>query len=360
MKVLHITSSLDGGGIASLLMDYCPRMMPEIQFDFVVTSKEEGFLEKPLIKLGCNIYRVEQFRVNARKYFSQLTTIINEGNYDIVHNHADYRGFFGLLCAKKCKVKHRIAHSHLAYVDMTLYTKIEKAVFTPLVKKIATNLVACSHEAAVWTWGKNAKSVHIMKNAIDTKEYIFSQEKRSYIRNMLGIDNCFVVGNVARFTYQKNHQFLLEIFKKVLDINDNSVLLLIGDGELRSDIEKKVSEYKLENKVRLLGSRDDVPDLLNGMDCFVLPSRFEGLGIVYIEAQANGLHGFATEHVVPIEADIEGGLTFIDINASPVEWAKQITNFETIRRNNAQQKVISEGYDINIAADDMRRYYLSL
>ena len=360
MRILHITSSLDGGGIASLLMDYCSRLIPDLEFDFVITSKQEGFLEQPLRNLGCNIYRVEQFRISPIKYFSQLKKIIKSGGYDIVHDHADYRSFFGLMCAKMCGVKKRIAHSHLAYVKLSKKARVEKAVFTPLVKSVATGLVACSSDAAKWTWGKTNNNVFIMKNAIETDRFAFSESKRTSIRQQYELNNKFVIGNVARFTYQKNHKFLIDILKEMLKIKKNTVLLLVGDGDLFNEVKEYTINSGLQKYVLFLGTRNDVPDLLNAMDCFVLPTRFEGLGIAYIEAQANGLYSFGTKSVVPEEANIDGGLIFIDEKESAQVWAQRILDINDSRIRNANKKVVAAGYDIDEAVEKLRRYYFSL
>ncbi len=363
MKVLHITSSLDGGGIARLLYDYCTRMIPEISFDFAITSETKGMLEDQLTKIGCNIFHIPKVRQGIKKHCDILETIMREGHYDIVHEHSDYKSLFSLYVAKKVGIKNRVVHSHLAYVPETILQKKKREIITKIVMKNATQLMACSLDAAKWMWGEktcNMGKVTIMTNAILTNKFLFNKSKRVDIRKELGIENCFVLGNVARFSYQKNHDFLLEIFKEVERIKPDSRLLLIGDGELKTQIAHKVKLLNLSDKIIFLGTIGNVEDYLNAMDVFVLPSRFEGLGIVYVEAQANGLECYATKEAVPEEANVCGLLTFISNKCSAKEWAKNILRCKNKRLTNPEEYIVKNGYDIDNSVNRIRDFYFSL
>ena len=202
MRILEITSDLDGGGVDRLLYDYCSRMTNDIQFDFVVTSKTEGILEKPLKELGCNIYRISQIREGLKKHNNQLKKILTDNHYDVIHDHSGYKAWCNLRVAKKCGVTARIAHSHQAFMAETTKQKIMRILSTPITKMYSTELFACGNDAAKWMWGEKAFNngkVYIMKNAIQAERFNFSPEKRERIRCEYNIANKFVIGNVARF-----------------------------------------------------------------------------------------------------------------------------------------------------------------
>lgn len=162
MKILEISSELDGGGVDRLLYDYCSRMIPEIHFDFIVTSKSEGMLEQPLKKLGCNIFHVAQMREDRKLYKRQIKEIIKKGNYDIIHDHSGYKAIFTMYYAKKYNIKGRIAHAHMAYIPESGKEKAIRRICTRIVKHYATDLFACGEDAAKWMWGNTPRGgVHL-------------------------------------------------------------------------------------------------------------------------------------------------------------------------------------------------------
>lgn len=363
MKILHITSSLDGGGIARLLYDYCVRMLPDISFDFAITSETKGMLEDELISYGCKVYHIPQVRKGIFRHCKALEQIMRDGKYDIIHDHGDYRSLFSLIVAKKAGVQNRIVHSHLAFVPETFVKRIERSIITKLVVYLSTHLMACGEDAAKWMWGEKlfeAGKVTIMPNAIITDTFLFNQEKRNTLRKELGLENNYVIGNVARFSYQKNHDFLLDIFKDIVTYKKDARLLLIGDGELKDDVVKKAKQLEVYDKILFLGTINNVSDYLNAMDVFVLPSRFEGLGIVYIEAQANGLKCFATENVVPIEANVCNMIEYLSEDMSSKQWADEIIKSNMQRLENPKTFIVQRGYDINNAVKKIKEIYLSL
>lgn len=351
MKVLEITSELDGGGVDKLLFDYCSRIIPDIEFDFVVTSKFEGILEKPLKELGCKIYHVAQFRENYKLHVKQMKKILLEGHYDVIHDHSGYKAATNLRLAKKMGVKGRIAHSHMAFIPETTKAKIERYLFTPLTKFYATELFACGNDAARWMWGKS--KAYIMTNAIDPDAFAFNPETRTRLREELGLENKFVIGNVARFSYQKNHEFLVRVFNEVSKHRDDAVLLLIGRGELFDEVKQQVHSLNLDSKVIFLGVRDDVPDLLNCMDLFVLPSRFEGLPVTLVEVQANGLSSLVSECVTK-EIHLNDNLYYLPVDEKTEVWRDFIDNIGIQR---IQSKVKKSKYDLSIAVNRLYKRY---
>lgn len=351
MRVLEITSELDGGGVDRLLYEYCSRLVDVINFDFVVTSKNKGILEYPLEKLGCRIYHVSQYREGVRKHIDEMNAILKNQHYDVVHDNSGYKAFWNLYIAKKNKVKTRIAHSHQAFVPEKKKTYIKRKLITPLTKMYATRLIGCGSDAAKWMWGSIDKS-SVLPNAIDAKQFSFSQHMRDKLRKELSIEDKFVIGNVARFSEQKNHEFLIKMFDRLVKYREDAVLLLIGRGELEHKIKKMVENLNLQDKVIFLGVREDVSDLYNAMDVFCLPSRYEGLPVTLVEIQANGLPSFVSSCVTK-EILISNNMEYLDIT-QPNDWAKRLIRFYPQRGENV---IINTSYDIDLAAKKLLNLY---
>jgi glycosyltransferase involved in cell wall biosynthesis len=359
MKVLAITSELDGGGVDRLLYDYCNHLSGDVQFDFIVTSKIEGILEQPLKALGCKIFRVPQLKEDFKGHREQIKEIIEAGEYDIIHDHSGYKAWCNLTVAKKCGVKSRIAHSHLAFVNESFLGCIIRKISTIFTKFCATDLFACGNDAAKWMWGEKAfrkNKVYIMKNAVFADKFSFCAAKRNELRKELGLENKFVIGNVARITYQKNQEFLVDAFAEIKKTRDDAVLLLVGRGDAEEQIKKQVSDLGLNDSVIFTGVRNDVPDLLNVMDVFVLPSRFEGLPVTLIEIQANGLPGVISDTVTK-EMQFSEEIIFLPLSESYEEWAKVILSNGRQASVNA---IENTSYDLKLASKDLKNKYFSI
>lgn len=358
MKVLHMTSALDGGGVDSILFNYCTRMMPEVQSDFLVSSDYEGVLERPLLDCGCKIFHIEKIRGQLFVRQQHIKKILETGGYDIVHDHSGYKSFFLLELAKRLGIQCRIAHSHIAFVPESIKRSIERKFFTYASKKVATNLFACGVDAALWMWGRkcfNDGKIKIMPNGIDTKEYRYSDFYRQKLRNDLGIGDKFVIGCVARLTEQKNHIFLLRIFRKIKENVPDAILLLIGQGELFDEIKKETEELNIYDSVRFLGVRTDVAQLLSVMDVFVLTSKYEGLPVTLVEAQANGIP-IVTSDSITEEIKINSNYKMISLNEPELRWAQTIID----SRNNRISNVINliKKYDIDILSVKQKQWYM--
>jgi glycosyltransferase involved in cell wall biosynthesis len=224
------------------------------------------------------------------------------------------------------------------------------------VKALATNLFACGHDTAVSIWGNrewNLGRIHIMPNAIETNNYRYSIEKRSIMRKNLGIGNQYVIGNVSRFTYAKNHEFMLEVLCSALKIDPNVVLVLAGDGELFEDVKNKAESKNLSNNILFLGARSDVAEILNVFDVFILPSRFEGLPVVMIEAQANGLPVLVSNTVTK-EVNLSANIRYLSVEGNSEEWAKKAIQAERVFDVNGD---LNRLYDINAAAQNLLCFY---
>ena len=224
----------------------------------------------------------------------------------------------------------------------------------------ADYLMACSNEAGKRLYGEKAcrKSNYIfLPNAIDTDKYRFSKETAESYRKTLGLQGKFVIGHVGRFHEAKNHMFILEIFAKVLERRSDAVLLLVGDGELRKEIEHKIQELGIENKVVLTGSREDVPQLLQAMDIFVFPSRWEGLPMTVVEAQAVGLPCLISDKITT-DVDLSALVKRLPINDSD-EWCEVVLKTDT-KKLNVISEIKKAGFDVKDTAKHLMVFYASL
>ena len=360
MRILEGCVDLDGGGIDRYLLNYCSRI-PDIHFDFAVVDNKIGILEPQLEALGCHIYRVPRQSRGVRANYSAIKQILTENTYDAVHVHLGYRGAVALLCAKRCGVKTRIVHAHIAAEPESAKQRVIRKGFTFLVKRLATHLAACGVDAAKWVWGektyaKNKVTIH--NNAIATAKYAYSETARKTAREALGIgDDTLVVGHVGRLCDQKNQLRLLDIFGEVHRVCPDSVLLLVGRGELEESVRRKAEEKGLSDVVRLLGVRDDVPQLLSAFDTFVFPSTHEGLPFTLIETQCNGLPAISADTVTPL-VKLGEDVQFLSLSQSDDVWAQTaLAAAERGHDPDGARRVADAGYDIDREAVRLRDYY---
>jgi len=312
------------GGIESFIMSYLRNMnLLDWKIHLIQHGVGVGVYDRELEQLGCKLSYVTPRSHNLIKNSQQLALSMRSESYDIVWSHMDAANYFALKAARKAKIPVRISHSHnTQLLTQNVLKKISLSIIKQLIPFNATHLFACSHLAGSWLYGK--KPFTIIPNAIESTKYHFNQQDRNITREMLGIpETSFVIGNIGRFDYQKNHQFLIKIFFELVKKEPNTKLLLVGDGEDFPKIQKMVRNSGFSNDVFFLGRRTDIPALLSSMDCFVLPSHFEGLGIVLLEAQANGLPCIVSS-VVPHEVAIQGMITFINLDKPIYEWVSAI------------------------------------
>lgn len=366
MKILHELGNLDGGGVARLLFDYYKFMdHDKIKFDFVISDQiENGILEQPLKEMGCTIYKLPSLKKNMKERLKKLDNIIHHGNYDAVHTHIAARSCFILSIAKKYKVPVRIAHSHIAYENISKRRKLLNRIFLNRSKQLATDLFACGRDAGKYMWGEKAVfdgKVNIMTNAVNTKNFLYSSEIAEKYKTEMGFTDKKIVGIVGRLEKQKNHNFLLDIFDHICrKEGDKYILLIIGRGSEEETLKIKCKKLGLEKQVYFMGIRDDVNKLLNIIDVFVLPSFYEGLPVVLIEAQANGVKEIVSDTVTD-ETAVTDLIEFVSLKCSANVWAERI--IKASQKVNIREKYADEvnaaGYDIICQSRKMQEYYLS-
>lgn len=362
IRILHIIPVLDGGGVENLLLNYYTHINRDnFVFDFIVHGKKLGILESVFEGMGSKIFHIPTKHESFIQNLIAMKRIISSGNYDVIHAHQREIGAFPMYFAKRAGIKVRIMHSHMAHMKENYLHKTINRFLQIYLKQFSTDWFACSIDAGRSLWGdKETKNgmVHIMNNAIDIEEFRFNASTRHEIRKELGIEGKFVIGTVGRLSYQKNHEFLIKIFMEVQNKNSNTVLLVVGRGELEDEIKKQVFNLGLSEKVKFLGVHTDVPQLLQAMDVFLLPSRFEGLGIVFIEAQAAGLVSFGSDVVVPRESKVTELMNFISLDESTEYWAEEILKYQyNYERKNMYKEIQHSGYEIKQEAKILERFY---
>ena len=372
IRVLNIVGRMGPGGIETLIMGIYRNIdRNKVQFDFLTHKEAGGAYEEEIKKLGGRIYRMPVLRNNFtnRTYYwrifnykSELKRFFkNHPEYHVVHGHMTNTASIYMPIARKCgKATCLIAHSHLTQARPGLAGKVTN-ILQRKIPSLATDYFACSEMAAHWFYPQSfidSGKVKIIKNGVDPKRFYFDENKRGKIRKEMNLENKIVIGNVARFKTEKNHLFQVEIFEKIHLINPNTVLMLVGDGELMQAVRDKVVEKHLEKSVMFLGNRNDVPDLLLAMDMFLLPSLYEGLPVVAIEAQASGLP-VITSTGVTRETDITGNVEFLELSQGPEYWANAVLRkVDNFSRHDMFSYIQKNGYDITETARWLQDFYL--
>lgn len=362
LRVLHVIGKMDRAGAETLIMNIYRNIdRSKIQFDFLLYSLEKGDYDKEIIELGGKIYRMPSFKgYNYLDLARKTKNFFDKHPYKIVHGHIGSLAPMYLFFAKK-KGAFTIAHSHST--DSTiLWKRIVHSLLSRPVVYIADFYFGCSYQAGVDRFGKNiveSNRYKIIKNAIDVDSFSYSQKRHAQLKEDYNLSEKIIFGHVGRFDEQKNHKYLLQIFKRVSEKIDNAVLLLVGRGELENAIKKDIIKFGLEEKVKLLGVREDIPDLMNLFDVFVFPSLYEGLGIVCIEAQAAGLPCFVSD-TVPDEAIVSDNIWKLSLNSSAEEWTSVIVKqIKTFSRKDSTASVRKAGYDIKTEVCDLISFYES-
>ena len=364
IRILQIGMSPYYGGTESFLMNlYRAIDREKIQFDFLNVYIEKIACQDEIEEFGGKIYYLNMARHNGiNSYHKNLKKFFmnNADKFDAVHcNYQSLINIDILKYAKRYGVKVRIAHAHNAGYGKapSLLQKILIAKNRLTLDIYATDYFACSSLAANWMFGRQATIIH---NAIDSDKFVYSAEKRAEIRQKMNLTNEFTVIFVGRLDPQKNPIFLLKIFSEIKKNKPDSKLLIVGDGVLKEQMIDMITELSISEDVALLGSRSDVNDLLQAADAFLLPSLFEGLGIVLIEAQAAGLPTYTSEKVVPYDVKITEQLKFVSLDRTAKEWADIITQNVIEGRPNTQCEICSAGYDNHENAKRAVAGYLKL
>ena len=359
IRVLQVLDKIsDDSGVSSVVMNYYSVLNhDEITFDFMLNEDVDQATRTYIESNGSVIYIMPRLRfANLIKYISALKQFYRNKEYQIIHGHVANSAVFYLGLARK-KVPHRIIHSHSTKGADVWWKRIRNWLLTRFVSNVANKYVACSTEAARFLFGKRNDAV-VLNNAICVDKYLFDSEKRERIRRELALWDSLVIGHVGRFIPLKNHEFLLDVFYEIHKKEQSTALLLIGNGELFNKMEEKAKKLGLYDAVVFLGVRDNVGEYMNAMDVFVLPSRFEGLGIVGVEAQASGLRVFVSENV-PRVMDFTGSVEYLKLDKEL--WVNRLLKgYKDLERSEQGKKAIGSQFDIKTQAERLSVYYMSM
>lgn len=345
-KVLFIEAAYLKGGIETFILNVA-KNIDQKKFElYLLKECEIASIESDFLALGGKIIRITSFSENKIRYLKDLKDIIKKYNFDIIHiNKNSLSNPLPIIISKKYKVPKIILHSHNTNPTNGNASIRVHNFFKHKMKKYNLIRLACSEKAAHWMFNDNDQ-YDIIKNGIDVDDYKYSETSRILKRKELGIDDQLCIVSVGRLSKQKNPFFIIDIFEKILESHKNSLLFMIGTGELESELKSYIVNKNIEKNVKLLGSRNDIDELLQAMDIFLMPSLYEGLPISAIEAQASGLP-------MLISSTVDNGVILLEstevekLESIPEKWAAHLLKLysKSIRKNTADV-LRKSGYDI--------------
>lgn len=356
IKILYVNGgSMDRGGVSTFMMNVYEKMHSEkIQIDFLVHTLSKGVRDEDILNLGGKIFRVPARGKNPLKNYRQIKQIMLDGNYDVVHAHADAGNSTILAIAKECDIPIRISHCHNTnYTNKSLLKKFLNEQLKKQIPRYATHLWACSEKAGEWLYGNH--SFEVIPNAIDVQKFIYSPQLSKDLRKELNLENKFVIGHVGRFDYQKNHDFLLKVFAEVINEREDAHLVLIGKGELEEVIKKQANQLGILDKISFLGESSNVNKLINVFDVGVFPSLFEGFGIAVLEMQINGLPLVVSDNF-PSEINLTDNIRFLSLDETVKYWCETILETKG-RDTGAVDKIIAKGYNLSDMVNKLTKTY---
>lgn len=361
IRVAVVMGKYVTGGIKSVVFNYYTAINKgKVQFDLIV-NKDKKFPDKDFSDFtsqGAKIFEVTAIEENPVKNIIETTKILKNGKYKIVHGYLNTLNIFpmfaGFLAGTRIRIAENLSTAHPKEPKTLIKTFLK-----PFSSFFSTKQAANSVYAAEWIFGKRkAKKALILRNGLDLEIFTYSPKLREDRRKQLGLSNEFLIGHVGRYQFQKNHDFIIDIFSQIMKLHPNSKLLLIGYGELKDEIWKKIEKLGLQKFVIDGGASTDNIANYNAMDCFLLPSYYEGLPVVGIEAQATGLPCvFSTE--VTREAKLVDAVSYVSLNESALKWAKEVMKFLFYKRNNNNDQIKQQGYDIKIESKLLVSYYMN-
>lgn len=348
-KILHVYSSFNIGGTEKVIMSIFDNI-DKNENEMYFLARKEGQLDDYIVKNGGKLFFINDD--SETKYSEEVLNFFSKYKFDVIHVHTDYNMGLMLKLAKEAKIPERIVHSHNARVDIPKLFWFLKRLKTREIEKNANKFLACSEDAARWLFPRKYKEAMIIPNPIDLQKYRYTKEHDVEVLNTLKYTNGDkIIISVGRLSKEKNHIFLLRLFKNIVSMDNRYKLVILGDGPLYSILNEFILKNHLENNVFLMGSRDDVEEYLKISDVFVLPSLHEGLGIVAIEAQTNGICVIASSRI-PSEADLKLGL-FKSIDSDDEDkWINRIIEAYNNRlseddRIKIYERLVGSNYDVS-------------
>lgn len=363
-KILHVVTIMNRAGLETFIMNMFNEIdRDQFSFDFLVTHSEHGDYDDEINQLGGKIYKlgtsyhpiphIEPLIKSFRLY----KFLKSHKEYQIVHFHNShaYSSVLQVFPAVLAGVKGIIVHSHNSFAPHPQINKF----FRPVLNLFNIQRLACSELAAKWLFGCKYKQAKIIKNGIDTFKFQYNAKDRFRLRSELSLEEYPVVLHIGRFNYQKNHKYLLNVFYELLKLQPDAKLLLVGQGELEDEINNEINCLGLQDSVKLLGVRSDIPELLSASDLFLFPSLFEGLSVVLIEAQANGIPILTTNNIAH-ETIYSPNLYMLSLDIGMQNWAIKAQQLISSKRIDGSKFADRAGFNMKMIVADMMSFYNSL
>lgn len=356
IRVAQIMGKLWAGGVENVVFNYYRQMdKSKVEFDFYIDDDSTVEPPEDLLDMGAHFYKIPRYQ-NLPQYLKTLNKYFKENNYNVVHSHINTLSVFPLFVAWRAKVPIRIAHNHSILGGKEYKRNILKLFLRMFAKIFSTDYFSCSEEAGKWMFGGRAfkkGKVFVVKNAIEFSKFRVSDKIRQQYKTKLGIKDNFVICHVGRFTYAKNHKFLLEIFDQFLNINGHAVLLLVGDGELHDDIVNEIDKLELQEHVILTGKVSNPEKYYSLANIVLIPSFYEGLSLATVESQIAGVPVIVSE-AIPDEAIISDSVMKMSLSEPAEKWAQNALRFSNrkVKLNDE-----SELYNIKISAPKLTEWY---
>ena len=348
----HIT-----GGIKSVIMNYYRNIDKNvIQFDFIVDSDSPLKDYSDIENMGGRVFEIPPVK-HLWGHISECYKIIKREKFLIAHAYVNTLNVFPMLAAKLAGVPVRIAENLSTGHPGERKTLI-KNILRPFARTFPTHIAANSVFAGIWLYGQSHMGeCKVIRNGIDLNKYKFDVDLRNSTRKAYGWQGKFVVGHIGRYQYQKNHNFLIDVFAEIHKKEPSSMLALVGYGDLKDEIFEKINRLGLRDFVVDLGGTEDIAQFYNAMDCFLLPSFYEGLPVVGIEAQATGLPCVLSSEVTD-ETQITDIVDFVSLEKSPADWADTVLKWKNYQRADVSEQITANGYNIKKEASVLQQYYI--
>ncbi len=364
-RVLLVFTILNRGGAETMAMNYYRHIdRNRLQFDFLVHREEPGVYEEEIRALGGRIFRLPPISLRRLGDYRKAVAAFFDAHpeYELVHGHCSELGYWIYREAARRKLPFIAAHAHSS--PHGIYkNSLPRFILKRLMRPYLTHRFTCSERCGRWLFGrKGMRDAVVVRNAIDVERFRHSAEKRAQIRRDMGWEDRLVVGHVGNFSWPKNHDFLLRVFAELQKSRPDALLVLIGTGgEHEPRIRAEASRPEWRGSVRLLGGRNDIPDLMQGLDVFAFPSLFEGFSVAMLEAQAAGLPIVASDRVPSEGAVAPDGARFLSLKESPALWAEALAQracTDSAKRAFAADAVRNAGFDITANAARLQKIYL--
>lgn len=375
VRILHVLGGTGLGGAESRIMDLYRQMnREEIQFDFLVHSsavkhagddpsaRKPQFYDEEIRNMGGHIYVLPKFKVYNYFAYRKAVRVFfkTHHEYHVVHGHMTSTASIYLPIAKRAGVPVTVAHSRSAGVGKGLKAIATKILRRNLYRK-CDYCFACSKAAGIDAFGAvwvNKGNVRIIHNAIDVGRFTYQPKVRNEMRKKLHIEDKLVIGHVGRFFHAKNHPYLIDVFAALYVLRNDAVLILVGDGEDKEKIQQKCKELGIEEHVLFVGNQGHPENYYQAFDFFLLPSHYEGLPGVLVEAQAAGLKCIVSDKVTT-EAKVTDLVTYMSIEQPAEIWAREILLQETYGRRDTYQEIVRNGFDVKTQAKMYSSFYLN-